>query len=261
MRRERYDFVFSLGSACLCTETVRAAGLQYASYPLDWTRGGTLRERADLVASGFAHWFEEFDFERIENPDAFGHDPYRNKVTGMVFPHEFTKGVPLARSYPEVRARYDRRVSRLEAKLRAGGDVLVVWIVDPQDSTSPVMPADASYALERLSARYSSARFKLFVVDFAKGIPMDSRREMRGDGFHIVAFDYKRYGANEPAWSVRPELLLPLFVGLRAHDYRNRVERQKKAVADRLKKYGRLGARTYWGYVFAKVKRAVRKRL
>ena len=46
-----YDFVFSLGQACTCSMTLRHAGLQFASFPLDWVSGGSLASRTALVAS------------------------------------------------------------------------------------------------------------------------------------------------------------------------------------------------------------------
>lgn len=250
----RYDFAFSLGAACLCTETLRAAGLQFASFPLDWTRGGGgIRERADLLVGGFRGWFEEKDFELIENPDAFGHDPYRNVATGMIFPHEFAKGVPLSESFPAVRAKIDRRVSRLDERLSSSRNVLAVWITDPQSADSPVSEDEVRYALARLSERYPSVRFELAVVDFAKGVPFESRDERRGTGYRMCAFDYRRYGDGEPVWSVRQEALVPLFAGLSVRDYRSSSEKRSHRAARRRRKYARYGAKTFWGYVWARL--------
>ena len=260
MKQGRYDFVFSLGAACLCTETLRAAGLQYASYPLDWTRGGGIRERADLVADGFPGWFEEKDFEPIPNPDAFGHDPYRNVATGMIFPHEFEKGIPLGESYPAVREKIDRRVARLRLRLQSAQRVLVVWISDPQ-TQEDLGDDDFRYVLDRLSAAYPQTVFELFVIDYARGISADARQERAGDRYRLVAFDYKRHGEGEPVWSVRPELLLPLFADLCAADYRTAEERRRDRLARRRRKYARFGAKTFFGYQFAKLCHEVRKRL
>lgn len=250
----RYDFAFSLGAACLCTETLRSAGLQFASFPLDWTRGGGgIRERADLLVGGFKGWFEEKDFEPIENPDAFGHDPYRNVATGMIFPHEFDKGVPLAESFPAVRAKNDRRVRRLNERISSARNVLAVWITDPQSSDRPLREEDIRYALARLSERYPSARFELAAIDFAKGVPFESREERRGVGYRMCAFDYRRYGEGEPVWSVRQEALVPLFAGLSVRDYRSLSEKLNHRAARRRRKYARYGAKTFWGYVWAKI--------
>lgn len=35
MRREKFDFVVGIGSACIASQALRDAGLQYASYPFD----------------------------------------------------------------------------------------------------------------------------------------------------------------------------------------------------------------------------------
>ena len=34
--KKEYDFAFSLGFSCACSESLRAEGLQFASCPFDW---------------------------------------------------------------------------------------------------------------------------------------------------------------------------------------------------------------------------------
>ena len=59
MSRERFDFVFALGSGCACSRMLRERGLQFASFPLDWVggisfavgAGGALRQTAGLIVS------------------------------------------------------------------------------------------------------------------------------------------------------------------------------------------------------------------
>jgi len=40
-----YDLAFSLGQACACSTTLRAARLQFASFPFDWLSNASLEER------------------------------------------------------------------------------------------------------------------------------------------------------------------------------------------------------------------------
>ena len=68
---KNYDFVFGLGRACACTQSLRSAGLQLLSLPWDWItyqltpQGPDLLLRVDLIASGFAGWFEEEDLKFV----------------------------------------------------------------------------------------------------------------------------------------------------------------------------------------------------
>ena len=58
-----FDLAFSLGFSCGCSRALRAAGLQFASYPLDWTGSPGIVESARMIASDFAGWLERDDLE------------------------------------------------------------------------------------------------------------------------------------------------------------------------------------------------------
>ena len=53
MSVKKYDFVFSIGEACSCTQVLRQQGLQNASYPFDWLFGSTLVKRCEILANEF----------------------------------------------------------------------------------------------------------------------------------------------------------------------------------------------------------------
>ena len=71
MKKERFDYVCSLGSSCLCATSLRDAGLRLSSGPFDWLLGPSLKSRVDLVANDFAGWLEPGDFEFLGNPEKF----------------------------------------------------------------------------------------------------------------------------------------------------------------------------------------------
>ena len=50
---KEYDLAFSLGSSCGVSQALRAAGLQFASYPLDWLGSRDVRRVAKVVAGNF----------------------------------------------------------------------------------------------------------------------------------------------------------------------------------------------------------------
>ena len=59
-----FDFVFSLGAACLSTQSLRKADLQFASYPFDWLAGGNICKRAEIISSDFSS-FMQFIFYSV----------------------------------------------------------------------------------------------------------------------------------------------------------------------------------------------------
>ena len=74
---KEYDFAFSCGYSCAVTEALRAADLQFASFPFDWTASPGFRRCAKMIADDFKGWMEKDDLElvdirRLENiPIAF----------------------------------------------------------------------------------------------------------------------------------------------------------------------------------------------
>lgn len=238
---ERFDLVLGLGSACSCTQALRAAGLQLASFPLDWVSGGDLKTRTDLVTGGFAGWMSEDAWTRVDNPGAFKHDTYLNRRTGLVHPHDFDQRQPLSVSYPAVKAKYDRRVARLLGLLADAKRVLLVWIGDPRDAR-PLTAADVERCLAAFRARYPGAAFEALALDCRAGTPPERAEAVDGDGFRLVAFDYRSRAADAPPWAVEPGLLLPYFARLSVRDYRTDAERRAFAAAVRRRARERFGA-------------------
>jgi len=224
--KRKYDFVFSLGSACLCSQSLRNAGLQYASYPLDWVWGGNMRMRADLVVGGFDGWFEKRDFQLCPNPGAFGHDAYVNRKTGMLFPHAYPKGVPIDESYPAVRERMDRQVARLYERLEKSGRVLIVWFGDARDEER-VSRADVEYCLRSFSRRWPKTLFEMLALDQMPGVPAESMQRMIGPGFLLCAFDYRDCSPGAPVWAYRQDLVAPFLADVFARDYRTWKEKRR----------------------------------
>ena len=60
-----YDLAFSLGFSCGTTQALRAAGLQFASFPLDWVGVPSLAVSVRAVEGGFAHWLEADDLKLV----------------------------------------------------------------------------------------------------------------------------------------------------------------------------------------------------
>ena len=81
---------FSMGFSCGGTMALRRAGLQYASYPLDWIGSPGIVASAKMIASDFAGWFEKDDLQLVAvRGGSFQNNVYQNRKTRFGFPHDF----------------------------------------------------------------------------------------------------------------------------------------------------------------------------
>ena len=259
---ERFDFVLGLGSACSCTQALRAAGLQLLSFPLDWVSGGDLKSRTSLVIGGFADWMTEDGWARVDNPGAFGHDTYVNRRTGLVHPHDFEKGRPPEESYPSVKAKYDRRVARLMGLLASSKQTLLVWIGDPRDAV-PLSAGDVEFCLSSFRRQYPKSDFSMLAFDCAANGSGACPSDESGDGFRLVRIDYRSRSADAPPWAVDSDMLAGCLRGVAVRDYRMAEERRAFAKMERRREMERFGARNAfdlaWTRLQFKVWRHLRK--
>lgn len=184
-----YDLAFSLGFSCGCTQALREAGLQFASYPFDWVGSPGLLESARMLASNFEGWLEKSDLELydVRRAPLFSH-VYRNVRTKFGFPHDFPSGMDFEVAYGQCRCRYDCRIKRLIGSLVPGQRVLAIYIermIDPRLSDS-----DLRNARKLLSAAFPGVRFDLLYLFQQDGC--SSPQECQVDeGVWTVALDYR----------------------------------------------------------------------
>ena len=131
MSAKKYDVIFSLGSACLCSQALRKLHLQFCSYPLDWVTGDDFPNRVDLLTTGFRDFFNREDLVFYPDWKEPKKDVYKNKRTQIIFPHDFPQDIPFEISYPAVKEKYGRRISRLTGHIEKGKSVLIVYVDKP----------------------------------------------------------------------------------------------------------------------------------
>ncbi|MBR4653108.1 MAG: hypothetical protein IKO72_07080 [Kiritimatiellae bacterium] len=215
-----YDFVFSLGQACPCSMTLRMANLQFASFPLDWIRGGTLGTRTDLVVSRFAGWLEPEDFEYHGVNPKNGLGIFENRRTGFSHLHDFDPG-PIERSLDKVREKYRRRSERFYQMLERGGRMLCVYICRSAGPELQLQEIDG--CLRSLSRAFPRASFDFLLLAREEGVPFAERKiSSPAPGVTRIAFDYY-----DPERDVALELAAQAIVelGVTAVDYRTDAER------------------------------------
>ena len=193
--QKHYDLVFSLGQLCACSQVLRVAKLQFASFPLDWVSGGTAESRATLIASRFDGWLEKEDFVyEASNPKQNGLGIYENRRTGLRHPHDFSD-VTIDRTYDAVREKYRRRTERLLRLIAQSRRVLCVYIVPPEQ---PAVAAESLTAARRiLSAANPGVAFDIICFSCENGVAFSRRRiETPAEGITTITFDYRNAISN-----------------------------------------------------------------
>ncbi len=51
--KKKYDFIVSIGEACICSESLRKSLLQIKSYPFDWILSHDILTNLDIVLNDF----------------------------------------------------------------------------------------------------------------------------------------------------------------------------------------------------------------
>lgn len=183
---KKYDVIFSLGSACLCSQMLRKLHLQFCSFPLDWVTGDDFSNRVELLASDFRDFFNKEDLVFYPDWQESKKDVYRNKRTQIIFPHDFPKDVPFETSYPVVRKKYDRRIARLIAQIEKAADVLIVYVDRPSKEQKDV-PEDAlKSCYARIADRFPNKNIDLLYIFCSDG---ESEQKI-GDHIFKASCDY-----------------------------------------------------------------------
>ncbi len=258
--KKEYDFIFGLGNACSCTQTIRKAGLQFLSLPFDWIimeDSDDLLRRVDIIKNKFRGWFEQKDLIKIRSYPEGNKDIYRNAATGTIFNHEFKMNEDLATRFPAVRQKYDRRIARFLELLDSAKRILIVRM-DRPDQVPLTSEADCRNALTRLGALYPHAEFSLLHLTMAEGVAFRDRQVQEpGNGILRIAFDYRDTTPGVPPFAVNfDQTAAALSEVATVKDYRTQAE--KRAYSDQMRRarWAKHGAKTWFGYILAKLKLA-----
>jgi len=248
--RRKYDFIVGIGGACCCSQALRAAGLQYASFPFDWVAHADIRMRTNQVRDDFADWLpkdalEEFLFETT-NTGAIR----RNVRTGIVFPHDFHQNVPFDEEWPRIAEKYRRRADRMMRLGAAAKRVLVVWV---DVKLSPFATEDdCAYARDVFRRKWPSSTVELLHMRYEEGRAFADRVEREADGVRTVSFDYR--DRSQTCWLADHELLGRwLRDEYEVTDYRTPEERASGRSLAKRRKYGRFHATGLFDYLRTKL--------
>lgn len=179
MRKIRYDSVFAIGHYCGTAMYMIRHGLRAMSGPLDWIGGDPngFANHVNLICRDFAG-FMPID-RLVPVPNRHGpdddpvHDYYRDDATKMLIYHDFPAGVPPAESYAEVRARFDRRIARFYATVRAARHALLIYHTIWESLDAAAVAEAARRLREKLGAGVD-----LLVIEHVKDATEVEEREL-----------------------------------------------------------------------------------
>ena len=237
MSLRHYDLVLGIGTACSCTQCLRAAGLQHLSFPYDWMSPSPnrpddcrmdLRRRIDDFVDGFPEFLRRENLEYIGRSADGKNEIYLNRKTRIIHNHDFRSGIPFDMAYQEASETYRRRINRILRLIGKSKRVLIVRI-DRPDQSAPTPVEDCAYAIRRLAGRFPDIAFELLLLSYAKGVePSAGIRGPDECGIMTMTFDYRDYAPGRAAF----EVVTPIVAAvLKAHfavrDYRTFSERRK----------------------------------
>lgn len=225
--KKTYDLALSLGYSCGVSQALRDAGLQFASFPLDWVAVPDIVRAAEIIATDFEHWIDREALELVDvrHGSGFNTRIYRNRLTGIGFSHEFGDFQSFAESYPKVVEMYARRIARMKGLLNNAKRVLLVYLELPFRACADA--ADLDRARQLIAARYPNAGFDLVYV---YEDPSDSapRVVSEKDGVSVLALDYRLFDRGEITHFVRTGSLTDyLRRNVAVRDYRTNADRER----------------------------------
>lgn len=252
---KEYDLAFSLGFSCGTSQALRAAGLQFASYPLDWTGSPGIAASVRLVAEDFAGWFEAKDLDLVDvrHGTGFCTRCYCNRKTGIGYSHEFEDFYPFEETYPRVRETYDRRVARFVECARQSHRILAVYMELPIRSRAA--KEDILAARRTLAEKFRNAEVDLLYVYVEPGCRRPKMDELAPGAFS-AGFDYRKYDDGEVSHFIDWAPLVPLLrESFRVMDKRSAETRSGYA------KYEKMTDNLRWGPDKGRFRRWLNKHL
>lgn len=160
-----YDFAFSLGAACSCSQALREAGLQFVSSPFDWVGSPSVLKSVEALAGEFDGWFRKDDLDLVDvRREPLSTQCFINRKTGFAFYHEFCLDQPFDALYPVVAERFHRRGMRLLDNLRNSRTALAVYVEAPFREQG----TDADFVAARRRLAEAFPRTEISLMAFRK---------------------------------------------------------------------------------------------
>lgn len=189
--KQRYDFVFSCGYSCAVTQALRAAGLQFASFPFDWMATPSFPVAAETVAGDFAHWMDRADLELVDiRRGGIMKHVYRNRRTGFGFVHDFSSFKVFDEDFPKQAEKYVRRIERFNRELAKAKKALAInveWPILPRLDDDELRETKRTF-----SEKFPNCEFDL-VYCYEDAARKEPATVSSADGITVIAADYRTF--------------------------------------------------------------------
>ena len=206
--KRHYGFIFGIGRACSCSQCLRAAGLQLASFPWDWIGDPGAKGRVEVICNDFKDWFNLEDLERREPHTIYVKEYVYNRRNGLLFLHDFKDGMPIEEQFPAIEAKYARRIARLGKCIRESDGPVLAVCIDAPHLTEPTPLDEIRECRRMLEAKYPGVKFDMLLVNRDKGREFGDRIEEEPEpGLMRVAFEYKDMAPGRPLFAIDVPLM------------------------------------------------------
>jgi len=250
--KRKYDLAIPIGGSCSTSEAMRAAGLQFATLPLDWTGGPTFRAKVDLICADFARWMTKSGLHPLP-ATKFSRDIYmKDDVLGFTFNHDFSYGVPFDEDYERVKAKFDRRIRRLYELIGKSKRILIVSIGVPTSKDIP--DEDLVHAREAFGRKWPGKTFEILYAEHREGRSFENRTEREADGIRCLTFDFQKREEGNAEWIADVKFLAKWLASeYEVRDYRTPEERRAWKQRQRKTRYGRYHADNLFDFIRTKI--------
>ena len=189
---KEYDFIFSLGFACACSQSLRDCGLQRVSLPFDWLGTHSALENARTVEDDFRGWFDRdaLVLWDVRITGGYVSRVYKSMKADIIFPHEFSNSKPIEVQYEVVKEKYDRRIARFYKCAGAAKRILGVYVEDPRRGA--ISNAEILEVRQILQKKFSHAEVDFLYMYEEEGCKAPEARQI-AEGVTSVKLEYRTY--------------------------------------------------------------------
>lgn len=192
----KYDLVISLGTDCACASYLNRHNLRFHSFPFDWLTVAPFENRISLVVNDFEHFLDyndlKFLFSGDEQPFNKEKDGFQNVKTKFNFYHDFPANVPLEKSLPSVREKYNRRIKRFYKKIHNNKKILFIYFC----RNEKIENNEIINAFKKLDVKFEKQNISLLILENKYGQNEFEYSELCKNVYKIT-YDSLSFNVNE----------------------------------------------------------------
>lgn len=177
-----YKNVVSLGYFCSVASEIERMGLRTHSGPFDWQACVDFRKRIELIDTHFEDFFQNLNEKGLYQ---LSNAPYSYfmKEVGVFLVHDFTMYKSLAEQLPEVKRKYERRVTSFYHQIKQ--KTLFIYYVN-KDSDVDYINQNIEY-IKTVLCKFNPSNEIIFVANSDKHLNVEPAYYVVPDRGDIVA--------------------------------------------------------------------------